>query len=115
MYVLINLWWYMYIYIYSLVIIFQLFYCRYVGISSYIEMGKRNGNNMNLHWSFSNICKIILITLMGHKIFEIGISSRVLSNICYWLIGTGLGLYIITLVVYGVMIISCGIDAHCYG
>ena len=52
---------------------------------------------------------------MGHKIFEIGISSGVLSNICYWLIGTGLGLYIITLLVYGVMIISCGIDAHCYG
>ena len=101
--------------IYSLIIIVQLFYYRYVGISSYIEMEIRNRNNINLYWSLSNICIIIIITLISHIIFKIGIYSSILYNICYWLIGTGLGLYIIPFVVYGIMIISYVMDAHSYG
>ena len=101
--------------IYSLIIIVQLFYYRYVGIYSYIEMEIRNRNNINLYWSLSNICIIIIITLISHIIFKIGIYSSILYNICYWLIGTGLGLYIIPFVVYGIMIISYVMDAHSYG
>lgn len=101
--------------IYSLIIIVQLFYYRYIGISSYIEMEIRNRNNINLYWSLSNICIIIIITLISHIIFKIGIYSSILYNICYWLIGTGLGLYIIPFIVYGIMIISYVMDAHSYG
>jgi hypothetical protein len=98
---------------YSIMIMIQIFVYKYSN-KKYIEMEIRNRNNKNVYWTISNISIIIIITLISHIIIKIGINSSILYNICYWLIGTGLGLYIIPFIVYGNSIINYIMHSYSY-
>ena len=82
---------------YSLIIIIQMFLYNYsnkiyieVEINKYIY----NKNNIDLYWIITNCTIIIIITTINHIINKIGIYNMIEYNINYWLIGTGLGLYL---------------------
>lgn len=99
--------------LYSIIIIIQIFVYKYIN-RNYIEMEIKNRKSLNLYWSLSNISIIIIITLITHIIIKIGIYSSILYNICYWLIGTGLGLYIIPFIIYGNNIINTIMHSYSY-
>ena len=102
---------------YSIMIIIQMFLYNYsnkmyieVEINKYIF----NRNNVELYWIICNCTIIIIITTLNHIINKIGIYNMVEYNICYWLLGTGLGLYISPFIVYGYKILIYIIDSSIY-
>ena len=102
---------------YSIMIIIQMFLYNYsnkiyieVEINKYITSNK----NVELYWILCNCTIIIIITTINHIINKIGIYNMIEYNICYWLIGTGLGLYISPFIVYGYKIIIYIIDSAIY-
>lgn len=102
---------------YSIMIIIQMFLYNYINkIYIEVEINKyiSNKNNVDLYWIICNCTIIILITTINHIINKIGIYNMIEYNICYWLIGTGLGLYISPFIVYGYQIIIYIMDSAVY-
>lgn len=93
------------IFVYSLLIITLMLSNRITNIYIYIEVEVnkyiKNSSNVYLYWILRNISTIIIITTIAHIIIKMGVYNSILYNINYWLIGTGLGLYIIPFIVYG--------------
>jgi hypothetical protein len=71
-------------------------------------------NNIDLYWIIKNCTIIIIITTINHIINKIGIYNMIEYNINYWLIGTGLGLYIAPFIVYGYKLFIYAIDYNIY-
>ena len=93
---------------YSLIIIIQMFLYNYS--NKYIY----NKNNIDLYWIITNCTIIIIITTINHIINKIGIYNMIEYNINYWLIGTGLGLYLSPFIVYGYKLFIYCIDYNIY-
>lgn len=99
------------IFVYSILIIIQVLIVSALAgsgslnISTYIlvEVNKyiKNKNNIQLYWILRNCALIIIITTLAHIIIKIGIYNSISYNINYWLIGTGLGLYLTPFIIYG--------------
>lgn len=103
------------IFIYSIVIIIQMFLYNYSNkIYIEVEINKYifSKNNVDLYWIIKNCTIIIIITTINHIINKIGIYNMIEYNINYWLIGTGLGLYIAPFVVYGYKLLIYVIDCN---
>jgi hypothetical protein len=101
--------------IYSIIIIIQIFLYNYnnkiyieVEINKYIF----SKNNVDLYWIITNCTIIIIITTINHILNKIGIYNSIEYNINYWLIGTGLGLYIAPFVVFGYKLLIYVIDCN---
>jgi len=107
---------------YSIMIIMQMFLynSKYnimnsINISIYIEVEiNKYIYNVDLYWIITNCTIIIIITTINHIINKIGIYNMIEYNINYWLIGTGLGLYIAPFIVYGYKFIIYVIDYNIY-
>jgi hypothetical protein len=98
-------------------IIMQIFLYNYnnqiyieVEINKYIY----SKSNVDLYWIIKNCTIIIIITTINHIINKIGIYNMIEYNINYWLIGTGLGLYISPFIVYGYKLLIYVIDYNIY-
>ena len=56
--------------------------------------------NMNLYNIISMWSLLVVITLISHIMFKIGIYNMILYNICYWLLFIGLGMYMLVYLIY---------------
>lgn len=81
-----------------------------VEINKYIK----NKNNVDLYWIIYNISSILILTTLSHIIIKIGVFNSISYNLNYWLIGTGLGLYLCPFLIYGYSLLIYVINYSVY-